>query len=273
MADFEHISGGIARKVYRLHIALVRKINDTHIFATQALQVLRDAQAGGLTDRREGKDRRYDVPSVRKGKFARRKAHEIKQIYSRFLTRELFENFIIAGISQLESFLFDTLRLILTAYPHKLKINLQGLEVDRTVPLDLLLGKEDLQGVIKEIIEDRIATISYASPRAYLQFLAKVADINVKDKAFEHFLEIKATRDILIHSSGIVNSIYIQKAGSMARAQLGETIPIDQKYFDHCVATIKRISGIVRRDVEKAFPERKSASTSDVQPESDGPAN
>jgi hypothetical protein len=39
----------IARKVYRMHIGLVRKVNDTHIFAAQARRVLMDAQEGSLS--------------------------------------------------------------------------------------------------------------------------------------------------------------------------------------------------------------------------------
>jgi len=246
-----------------MHIALVRRVNDTHIFASQALQVLQDAKTGNLSvSRKDGRDKRYDVPSVKKGKFAKRKPHEVKNIYSRFLDRELYENFIVSAISQLESFMFEALRLILVAYPHKLKINVKGLEIERTVSLDALLGKHNLNDVLAEIIESRIISISYANPKTYLQFIGKLAEIDVEDKAFEDYLEIKATRDLLIHNSGISNAIYCAKSGAKARAEVGQLIPIDQGYFDHCVATIKRISGIVSRDVAKAFPEK----TDDIVP-------
>jgi hypothetical protein len=246
----------IARKVYRMHIGLVRKVNDTHIFTAQARRVLMDAQEGSLSVTRKGKDKRYDVPSVRKGKFARRKPQEVKQIYRRFMDHELYENFIVSAISQLESFLFETLRLVLIAYPHKLKINVKGLEIDRSVPLDSLLGKDDLQAVLEEIIESRIVSISYANPKTYLQFVGKLAGIDVEDTAFEEYLEIKATRDLLIHNAGIANALYLSKAGGKGRAAIGARVDLDQRYFDHCIATIKRISGIVSRDIGKAFPDR-----------------
>lgn len=256
----------LSRQVYRLHIALVRRVNDTHIFAAQALQVLQDAKTGNLSvSRKDGKDKRYDVPSVKKSNFARRKPHEVKSIYSRFLDRELYENFIVSAISQLESFMFETLRLILVAYPHKLKINVKGLEIERTVPLDALLGKQHLNDILAEIVENRIISISYANPKTYLQFIGKLAKIDVEDKAFEDYLEIKATRDLLIHNSGVSNSIYRAKSGAKARVEVGQVIPIDRAYFDHCVATIKRISGIVSRDVAKAFPEKKGTVVSKEQ--------
>lgn len=263
MPQDEEQSLNLARKVYRMHLSLVRRVNDTHIFAAQAIQVLQDAKTGQLSiGGKDGKDKRYDVPSVKKANFARRKPHEVKNIYSRFLDRELYENFIVSAVSQFESFLFETLRIILTAYPHKLKINVKGLEIERTVSLDTLLGKQDINEVLAEIVESRIVAISYANPRTYLQFVGKLAEIDVEDKAFEDYLEIKATRDLLIHNSGVSNAIYRSKSGAKARAEIGQFVPIDQAYFDHCVATIKRISGIVSRDVTSAFPTKKGAASS-----------
>ena len=194
-----------------------------------------------------------------------RKPHEVKQIYSRFMDRELYENFIVSAISQLESFLFDTLRLVLMAYPQKLKINVKGLEIDRSVPLDALLGKNDLEAVLEEIVESRIVSISYANPKTYLQFIGQLADIDVEDPAFEDYLAIKATRDLLIHNAGIANAVYRSKAGATARAEVGAQVGIDQRYFDDCVATIKRISGIVSRDIGKAFPVRAKPEAAPVQ--------
>jgi hypothetical protein len=114
-----------------------------------------------------------------------------------------------------------------------------------------------LDDVLAEIVESRIISISYANPQTYLQFIGKLANIEIEDKAFGDDLEIKATKDLLIHNSGVSNAIYLAKAGAQARIEVGQVIPIYQAYFNHCVATIKRISGIVSRDVARAFPEKK----------------
>ena len=42
--------------------------------------------------------------------------------------------------------------------------------------------------------------------------------------------EIKALRDILAHNAGIVNQIYLQKAGSLARAGLAARLPLSRPY-------------------------------------------
>jgi hypothetical protein len=52
----------------------------------------------------------------------------------------------------------------------------------------------------------------------------------------------------------MINAIYIEKAGTRARGALGASIEVDSGYFDGALATMKRMSGIIKRDVEKSFP-------------------
>jgi hypothetical protein len=83
--------------------------------------------------------------------------------------------------------------------------------------------------------------------------MAKIAGVDTSDKAFGHYIEIKASRDIIIHNNRIANATYKSKAGEYARAQVGESVVVDAKYFDHTVMILKRISGIVARDTKKTF--------------------
>ena len=43
-------------------------------------------------------------------------------------------------------------------------------------------------------------------------------------------IEIKASRDVLAHNNGIVNAIYVAKAGSRARHQEGEQLTMSEQY-------------------------------------------
>jgi len=103
------------------------------------------------------------------------------------------------------------------------------------------------------IIDQRLHAVSYARPADYLRFLQHVAHITTNDDAFAEYVEIKATRDIIVHSAGIANSIYTTKVGPKARVDAGVRPPMDADYFDHCVATVKRISVIVKEDIEQHF--------------------
>jgi len=243
----------LARRVYRLHTAFVRKVNDVHIFTMQSIPLLEEARNTYEASSHK-KDRRYYVPSVGRTKFARRRDQELKEIYGRFISRELYENFIVSAVSQFESTLFEVLRLVIIAYPKKLTLNIQGVQTDRNVPLEVLLQSSSLDGALAEVIRRRINSISYASPQAYLEYLNRIAGITITDPSFHDYLEIKATRDLIIHNAGIINDIYIQKSGNKARGAIGERLTIDARYFNNCIATLKRVSGIVQRDVGKNFP-------------------
>jgi len=243
----------LSRQVYDLHLAFVRKINDVHIFVQQAIPLLREAR-DTYESSSHNKDRRYYVPSIGKTKFARRTDKELKLVYERFITGELYENLIVTAISQFESMLFEVLGLIIRSYPQKLTLNVQGIQVERNVPIELLLQSDNLEKLLAEVIRRKITAIAYASPKAYLEYLNNVAGIKTSDPAFLDYIEIKATRDVIIHNAGVINNVYLQKTGDKSRGKIGDKLVIDSDYFDHCIATLKRISGIIHRDVENNFP-------------------
>lgn len=77
--------------------------------------------------------------------------------------------------------------------------------------------------------------------------------IDVQDGAFRKFIDIKESRDVIIHNGDVANAIYLKKSGGHARAQNGGKLVVDEKYFDHVVMIIKRISGIIAHDAQENF--------------------
>lgn len=242
----------LAEKIYRLQLDFVRKINDTHIFVQQAFPLLEYAKDNLLNSGNKD-DRRYYVPSTKMGKFANRTDEELKSIYDRFIHRELYENLIVGAVSQFESFLFDVLRLVISTYPKKLTRNIRGMDTLTTVPINILLDSEDLEVALSQIIERRLNEISYAKPKDYLEYFQSITTVDTSDSAFMDYIEIKATRDLIIHNSGIINEVYLGKVGNKKRGDVEQKIQINFEYFNHCIATMKRISGIIKRDTEKSF--------------------
>lgn len=245
----------LARKVYRLHTALVRKVNDVHIFVQQSFPMLEEARCNYEASTHK-KDRRYYVPAVGRKKFARRKDRELKEIYDRFLCRELFENLIVTAISYFESFLFAVLQLVLLAHPKKLTLNVRGMDIKKEIPLDILLDTDNREDALREVIERQLSSLSYATPKAYLEYLNSITGVDTSDPAFLDYVEIKATRDVVIHNSGIINDVYLSKVGNRKRGEVGGRLVINDQYFNHCIATLKRLSGIIRRDLDKKFPDK-----------------
>jgi hypothetical protein len=53
--------------------------------------------------------------------------------------------------------------------------------------------------------------------------------------------EIKATRDILEHNAGVVNDIYLRKAGKKARYANGDHVEIDDTYHLGSLRLLKKV--------------------------------
>jgi hypothetical protein len=56
-----------------------------------------------------------------------------------------------------------------------------------------------------------------------------------------------------VHSSCIANRLYLDKAGSKARGELGDRLSVDQAYYYEALAKMKKVSGSIKRDVEKKY--------------------
>lgn len=254
----------LAYQIYRLQLRVVRELNDVHIFVQQATPLLVAAKERYESSGHK-EDREYFVPAVRKDrkgadgspklytKAAMRTDQELKELYDRFISRELMANLLVASVSKFESFLFGVLYVVMTKYPKKLSLSLKGVEAPKAVPLEVLLEATDLQTALDQVIRTRLHGVSYASPKEYLEFFSKTTGVPIDDEAFPRYVEVKATRDLLVHADGIVNDLYLAKADTHARGKAGVLIPIGIKYFEHALATMKRVAGVIKRETEKTF--------------------
>jgi hypothetical protein len=132
------INEKIALKTYRLQNAIVRELNDIHIFVRQALPLLEEARPAHAKSTRK-KDRRYYVPSIKRTKFARRTDNELRRIYDRFTSARLYESFLITAIAEFEAFLVRVLQLVISKYPKKLSITVSGIPHVKVSPLTFSL--------------------------------------------------------------------------------------------------------------------------------------
>jgi len=243
----------ISKEIYRRHLQLVRDLNDMHIFINQSLPILEDAKRKYASSNDEN-DKKYYVPSVKKTRIAQRNDSELKKIYEKYLKREIFESFLTTCVSRYEDFLFFSLKTIIKRYPHKLLTNVDGVRIPKEIQFDTLLMVRDLEALIELVITHGLISVSYAGPNNYIKYFSKVSGVEFPEETVGDYCELKATRDIVIHNNSIVNEVYIKKVDSLARSSLNKKIPIDQGYFEKSVALLKRMSGIVRREVDKIYP-------------------
>lgn len=255
----------LAHRIAGLQISFVRRINDIHIFL-QITSPLIERKRSALVASKDTEDRDYSVPKGSKKGVARRTDKEVADILMRFGSNEMYQTFLGTLIAHFESFLGQVIREILAEHPRKLLMTIHGFQSQKDVPVGVVLDTdaEDAKDEIVEwVIERTVTGLFYAAPKVYIDYLAKIGGIVAGEPEFDDYLEIKATRDLIVHNSGVINEVYLSKAGEKARGTAGQMALIDQNYFNHSMSVLKRLSGIIKRNAEKTYPVKKRPKAKD----------
>jgi len=127
-------------------------------------------------------------------------------------------------VALFEHIFFDVLRLILINHP----LLLPG---KRQVEYSIILKASNKDEIVSQLIDRELNEVKYKGVSDWFDYLEK-ANSSCKTPAEDiaRIAEAKATRDILAHNAGIVNNIYLLKAGQLARAGLGESIDVRGNY-------------------------------------------
>lgn len=237
-----------AKHTYKLQNAIVRELNNAHIFLEQIVPVLGDAKSA-YGKSKSKKDKRYYVPSTRKGKFAKRTDVELKVIYDQYLSSGLYESFLVSLVARFEWFLADLLTDFFSHYPLRITEKFNGVPSADRIEVRTLLDSSDKDELVRRVISGHVSNVLRQKPHTYMAYISGI--IGTKDDpSFADLYEISATRDLVVHNSRVANELYRTKSGDKARAKLGERVTVDDRYFAHCIAAMKRVSGALKRDIE-----------------------
>jgi hypothetical protein len=100
------------------------------------------------------------------------------------------------------------------------------------------------------MIERELNELKYQQIDKWFSYLVNLVNKTSPDAhTLGQLAEAKATRDLLVHNNGVVNKIYMRKAGINARAKIGERIPLSGTYLADVwriiIATVNRISEVL----------------------------
>jgi len=234
--------------IYRRHLGLYRYINDSWIF-TELLRPELEERANQLRSSKNKVKKPYPVPKGKSTTMSKRRDEDIGLVFNAQHQRGIFETNIISILSRAEAFLQDAISIVACAYPQKL-----GLLADKGgIPLDLFLESEQREDVIRRFVALRCEGLMFGKPSDYLDKVAKMLSIEIDPEMVKDFIEIKASRDIIIHNSGKINKLYVEKAGDRSRGKAGEELNIDREYFRHVTVTIKKLSGAIQSKTETVY--------------------
>jgi hypothetical protein len=191
------------------------------------------------------------------GYRADRKSIEATQTYSK---ESLIERYQYLGLTQLpinglyqlitivETLMGDILRETLIEYPIKISNK-------RKLDAEIVLSASSLDEIKIAIINSILNEIAYKSPKEFAEEFKNYISINLLEKPTYHkYIEIKATRDIHIHNSGIANNIYLIKADTLARVKTGDFLPVDIQYFLESYECCLQLTEILEESLNKIWP-------------------
>ena len=238
----------LTKRIYRRHIRFYRFLNDTWIFYNLIDPILSEKETA-LANSTSNTKRRYSTPKKSGTVHSRRRDADIAKLFKIQNEREIFKTNIISIVSRFEAHILDCLTGAIKLYPKKL-----SLISDKTgIPVDLFLKHSQYDDVLSEYISQKVEGLMFNKPDAYLEKAEKVLSIKIDDDIASDYIEIKATRDAIVHAGDLINQIYIDKSGVKARGELGNKIVIDKLYFRHVVVTAKRLSGSIMNEIEKKY--------------------
>lgn len=245
----------VVEEIYRRHLRLYRELNDIHIFVSRTAPLLKAAAA---EHKGEFIDPDEDVSIPVPGKLgrpgtAKRNATELSTLLKRFANEELFANLLITAVSRFEFYLSDVIGEFLRRSPKKLLVGPKGGDSAKNVPMQLVVDAESLPELFEDLIELRVQTIFYAEPKEYCTYFNAVSELGIPETVFEPFFEIKASRDLVVHNSLLVNDLYTRKAGALSRGAIGDRLKIKKDYFDASLSAMKTLSGAIEKRTREKY--------------------
>jgi hypothetical protein len=195
-------------------------------------------------------------------------ASDLEPIAHRYVSVHLTES-VFKGLSgHLEDWVLGLARLWLTAYPVQLDSAYnESTERSRSqrreeiqVPLSEILAAPDRDAILEGVAERVVRELAYRGPLQWFRFLDNRVNLGCPNDSQKALLcEMKAARDTLEHSRGLVGPDYIVKAGALARHAEGKLIRIDEPYLLDCFALLR---GVIAAMTEAALRRSSGPSVS-----------
>lgn len=238
------------------HQEVLRTLNDLYIESQTVVSNLKKVR--GL---RSKVKRKISVPGLGDENTIIYRTHlEINSIRSRTINRREYEKTLMLIISTVEDYLLSYIRLVLRAHPARILKSIKGNNSQLNVDLSVLI-KDGYENVLEREISSRLASASFAAPAEYTKYFNEILGDNLREDALKRYIELKASRDLIVHAQSHVNSIYLTKTGEDARAGLGELLPINVQYFDASLKTAKQICVSVYRIARRKYGSDVSVAT------------
>ena len=99
----------------------------------------------------------------------------------------------------------------------------------KQLPVSIIFEAADLDTVKRAAIDRELNELSYKKLKDWFVYLESLVKLGCpSEDEIKRLAEIKATRDVFIHNSGVANAIYEEKAGEKKRFRAGEKMDVPE---------------------------------------------
>jgi tetratricopeptide (TPR) repeat protein len=157
-------------------------------------------------------------------------------------------------VAALETMLPDTYKYYLQSFPHQFEF--KEAKFDREDFLDATLAADLLEAQI----DKRVVNDAYGPFPKMLAIFRKALRIDEPSTIFDDLtdfvVEIKETRNVLLHNNLIANGLYVSKAGKHRRAErVGVKLPLTQAYVATACSQVGALIKELRTRMEDRYKE------------------
>lgn len=138
-------------------------------------------------------------------------------------------------VALFEHILFDVLRVVLLNQPIRLPN-------DRKIEYSVVVAAPSKAEILQAMVDRELNELKYKNVSdwfAYVQRLVSSCTFTAQDVG--RIAEAKASRDIIVHNVGLVNEIYVRKAGAWARFEVGQEVSVAGAYTLECWQIFSRV--------------------------------
>jgi hypothetical protein len=228
-----------AQAIGTLRTVNQRSLNNAYIWCSIAIRSLEESSA----DPSFINSTRFTVPSRKRPKTVTRDSNKVAEVINKAINQDLYYSVFVFLVAQVEAYLNDMISLTLKFDNRRLKTKVPGLDHVRKIDVEDVVDCKSKEDLINTIIKKELTSLFYASPSQQFEYMRRVVGLEMDDELSTSWIEFKATRDLIVHNSGVINEIYLHKCGASARGKLGDQIVIDKDYFENAIATMKSLIG------------------------------
>jgi len=163
------------------------------------------------------------------------------------LSNNIIKGLFVLGVSHLEVLLSDLLKRIVSLHPDSLGI-LYG--KNEKIKYELSIDNLVSGSITSNTIEKKVDKLCFDNIETIIKKLTEVLQFDSKIN-IDKVVEIKETRNLLLHSNLIVNDFYLNKTKSIKRSnKRGEQLSLDTVYvkdsIEFIIEIVKNISNSIK---------------------------